>query len=74
MEQIKKLKGEIKRLRTDLLMKGSSRKKVEDSDESDLDEEETAALRMLSSDQRKNLAMIEKEGAGKAYLKKWIRD
>lgn len=52
MDQIKKLKGEIKRLRLDLL-KGTSKKRgqeMEDmnSDDSDLDEEEKAALRMLS--------------------------
>jgi hypothetical protein len=50
-EVIKKLKGEIKRLRQDLILKGSSKRKDEEeyySDDSGLDEEEKAALRMLS--------------------------
>jgi hypothetical protein len=46
------LKGEIKRLRQELILKGTSKKRNNDddfmSDDSDLDEEEKAALRMLS--------------------------
>ena len=51
MDQVKKLKGEIKRLRQELILKGTGKKKDEDdylSDDSGLDEEEKAALRMLS--------------------------
>lgn len=53
VEQIKKLKGEIKRLRQDLIMKGTTNKKRmqqdEDnlSDDSDLDEDEKAIVRMM---------------------------
>lgn len=54
-EQIKKLKGEIKRLRQDLIMKGTTNKKRgmmqqdEDnlSDDSELDEDEKAIVRMM---------------------------
>jgi len=63
MEQVKKLKGEIKRLRQELILKGTSKKKQNDgdflSDDSDLDEEEKAALRMLSPEQRKIIAELE---------------
>lgn len=52
---MKKLKGEIKRLRQELILKGTSKRKNQIIDESDdmsddsgLDEEEKAALRMLS--------------------------
>jgi hypothetical protein len=68
------LKGEIKRLRLDLLKGGSKRRGAEvdelNSDDSDLDEEEKAALRMLSPEQRKNLAELEASGASKSYVKK----
>ena len=55
VEQIKKLKGEIKRLRQDLIMKGTTNKKRggmqqdEDnlSDDSELDEDEKAIVRMM---------------------------
>lgn len=60
LESIQKLKGEIKRLRQELILKGPSKKKRNaqqdyDSEEdseygSGLDEEEKAALRMLSPD------------------------
>lgn len=56
MEQVKKLKGELKRLRQELILKGTSKRKgtVEaedfDSDDSDLEEEERLALRQLSSE------------------------
>jgi len=60
---IKKLKGEIKRLRQDLILKGVSRKKNDEdnynSDDSDLDEEEKAAIRMLPPEARKSLAEAE---------------
>jgi hypothetical protein len=68
MDQIKKLKGEIKRLRQDLIMKGSSNKRgkspldhqMDDmlSDDSDLDEEERAAIRMLSPEVRAMIAEL----------------
>lgn len=57
-------------------MKGTSKKKAEDdymSDDSDLDEEEKAAIRMLTSEQRKMLAELEQAGANKAYIKKKIK-
>lgn len=77
MEQIKKLKGEIKRLRLDLLKGGSSRRHNEaqelNSDDSDLDEEEKVALQMLSPDQRRYLAELEQSGASKAFVKKSIK-
>ena len=49
MEQIKKLKGEIKRLRQELIMKGTRKKDEEEylTEDSELDEEEKAAIRML---------------------------
>ena len=63
MEQIKKLKGEIKRLRQELILKGTSKKGQMDDqfmdDDSDFDEEEKAASRMLSPEQRKMLAELE---------------
>ena len=43
------------------------------SDDSDLDEEEKAALRMLTPDQRKMLAELEQAGANKSYIKKMIK-
>ena len=75
-ENIKKLKGEIKRLRQDLILKGSSRKKDEEeyfSDDSALDEEEKAAVRMLPADQKKALAELEQAGANRQYIKKRIQ-
>eukprot|EP00351_Strombidinopsis_sp_SopsisLIS2011_P002265 CAMPEP_0116875542 /NCGR_PEP_ID=MMETSP0463-20121206/7538_1 /TAXON_ID=181622 /ORGANISM="Strombidinopsis sp, Strain SopsisLIS2011" /LENGTH=75 /DNA_ID=CAMNT_0004521359 /DNA_START=1639 /DNA_END=1866 /DNA_ORIENTATION=- len=54
LETIKKLKGEIKRLRQELIMKPANQRRnmADDSDDQDddygLDEEEKAALRMLS--------------------------
>ncbi len=61
METIKKLKGELKRLRQDLILKGSSKRRDEDemSDDSGLDEEEKAAIRMLQPEHRKMLAELE---------------
>ena len=81
METIKKLKGEIKRLRQEIILKGTSRKKQHNllddsedfSDDSNLDEEERAALRMLAPDQRKLLAELDQAGANKQYIKKKIR-
>lgn len=76
METIKKLKGEIKRLRQDLILKGSSKRRDDDdylSDDSGLDEEERAALRMLSHEQRKMLAELEQAGANKSYIKRKIK-
>jgi alpha-tubulin suppressor-like RCC1 family protein len=76
MEQVKKLKGELKRLRQELILKGSSKRKgvVEaedfDSEDSDLDEEERLALRQLSTEQRKFLAELEQSGASKSFVKK----
>ena len=43
------------------------------SDDSGLDEEEKAALRMLSPDQRKLLLELENAGANKSYIKRKIK-
>ena len=75
MEQVKKLKGEIKRLRQELILKGS-RKKDEDeylTDDSAIEEEEKAAIRLLPQDQRKMLAELEAAGANRQYIKKRIQ-
>ncbi len=83
MEQVKKLKGEIKRLRQDLILKGSSGKRGnsgvrggEDdnqSDDSDLGEVEEQALRMMQPDARKYFMELEQAGCKKSYIKKKIR-
>lgn len=82
MEQVKKLKGEIKRLRQELIMKGSNNKRgkspidqMDDmlSDDSDLDEEERAALRMLPAEVRSMISELQQAGANKSYIKKKIR-
>ncbi len=81
VESMKKLKGEIKRLRQELIMKGTSNNrrggKIEEtdglSDDSELDEEERAAVRMMSPDVRKVIAELEQAGANKSYIKKKIR-
>ena len=76
MDQVKKLKGEIKRLRQELILKGTGKKKDEDdylSDDTGLDEEEKAALRMLSPEQRKMLQELEQAGANKSYIKRKIK-
>ena len=75
------MKGEIKRLRQELILKGPSKKKKnqeydseEDSDYgSGLDEEEKAALRMLSPDQRKMFVELEQAGANPQYLKRKLK-
>lgn len=38
MDQIKKLKGEIKRLRQDLILRGSSKRKLQEEDNVDDDD------------------------------------
>jgi hypothetical protein len=43
------------------------------SDDSDLDEEERAALRMLSPEVRSMIAELQQAGANKSYIKKKIR-
>lgn len=43
------------------------------SDDSELDEEERAALRMLSPELRAMIAELEQAGANKNYIKKKIR-
>ena len=60
IDQISKLKGEIKRLRQELILKGPSKRRQQMHDEYDseddsqaegiLDDEERAALRLLSPD------------------------
>jgi hypothetical protein len=63
-------------------MKGSNNKRgkspmdqMDDmlSDDSDLDEEERAALRMLSPEVRSMIAELQQAGANKSYIKKKIR-
>lgn len=50
---------------------------VDESDEGDgeegFDEEEKAALRMLSPEKKKHLAELESAGANRIYIKKWLR-
>jgi hypothetical protein len=43
------------------------------SDDSDLDDDERAALRMLSPELRAMIAELEQAGANKSYIKKKIR-
>lgn len=67
VEQMKKLKGEIKRLRQDLIMKGTTNKKRgampqdEDnlSDDSELDEDEKAIVRMMPQEMRDMIVELE---------------
>ena len=81
---IQKLKGEIKRLRQELILKGPSKRKQhrdqadydsEDDSQNEgiLDEEERAALRLLSPDQRKIFAELEQAGANPSYLKRKLK-
>lgn len=80
-EQVKKLKGEIKRLRQDLILKGSSTKRRQpqaeeeefNSEDSEFDEAERAAVRMFSAERRGFLADLQSSGANKDYIKKKIR-
>ena len=82
-DQIKKLKGEIKRLRQELILKGPSKRQAaadydsEDDSEGDaiggLNAEEQAALRMLSPDQRKIFVELENAGANPQYLKRKLK-
>lgn len=80
LEQMKKLKAEIKRLRQELIMKPSSKSKkgMDNENESEdleegFSEEEKQAIRMLSQDQRKMLSELEQSGANREYIKKKIR-
>jgi|TARA_B110000285_G_scaffold234771_1_gene312940 hypothetical protein len=80
LEQMKKLKAEIKRLRQELIMKPSSKSKKGMGDENESEdleegfsEEEKQAIRMLSQDQRKMLSELEQSGANREYIKKKIR-
>ena len=67
LETIAQLKGQIKRLRQELILKGPSKKKTDqeyDSEEDGgFDEEEKAALRMLNPEQRKMIVELEQAGA-----------
>lgn len=77
LEIVKKLKGELKRLRQELIMKGSSKRghKYDDSesDEDDWDQDERAAMMMLPPEKKRYLAELQENGASKATLKKKIR-
>ena len=63
LENMKKLKSEIKRLRQELIMKPSTKNKKNDDESEDLEEgfadEEKQAIRMLSQEQRKMLSELE---------------
>lgn len=83
VETIKKLRGEIKRLRQEIILKGSSRRKnqmmdesEERSDDSGFDEEIKASMKLLTPEQRQLLAELERSGANKEYIikkiKQWI--
>ena len=54
VDQMKKLKSEIKRLRQELILKPNPKKRNEDDVEGFTDEEQRA-VRMLTSEQRKCL-------------------
>jgi hypothetical protein len=77
IEQMKKLKSEIKRLRQELILKPSSKGNKESLEmetlEEGFSEEEKQAVRMLSAEQRKVLTELEAAGCNKEYLKKKIR-
>ena len=69
-------------MRQELILKGPSKKKQKqqeyDSEEdseygSGLDEEEKAALRMLSPEQRKMFVELEQAGANPQYLKRKLK-
>ena len=76
MEQMKKLKAEVKRLRQELIMKPSKSKKQNDDSE-DLEEgfteEERQAVRLLSNEQKKMLGELEQAGVNKEFIKKKIK-
>lgn len=75
IESLKKLKGEVKRLRQELIMNPKKKHHAqEDSDEHEgLDDDEKAALRMLSDEQRKIFIELEEAGANPKYLKRKLR-
>ena len=79
LENIRKLKSEIKRLRQELILKPAKTKRgQQEENESDdfeegFSEEEKQAIRMLSQDQRKMLSELEQSGANREYIKKKIR-
>lgn len=70
---VKKLKGEVKRLRQELIMNPKKRHEVSDDDHDQLDDDEKAALRMLSDEQRKIFIELEEAGANPKYLKRKLR-
>ncbi len=73
VETIAQLKGQIKRLRQELILKGPSKKQEDQEEEGGLDEEEKAALRMLSAEQRKIFVELEQAGANPQYLKRKLK-
>ena len=80
LETITRLKGEIKRLRQDLILKGPSKRKSthndydsEDEEGNPFDEEERAAIRLLSPDQRKMFVELTEAGANPQYLKRKLK-
>ena len=82
LESITKLKGEIKRLRQELILKGPSKRRAGNTDydseddsagEGILDEQERAAMRILSPDQRKIFVELEQAGANPQYLKRKLK-
>jgi len=75
IESMKKLKSEIKRLRQELILKPTSKKKNDEEEGLDtgFSEEEKQAIRMLSQEQRKMLSELEQAGCNREYIKKKIR-
>lgn len=75
IEQVKKLKSEIKRLRQELIL--NPKKKTAELDEEEsvegLNEEEQAALKLLQPEQRKIFAELEQAGANSQYLKRKLK-
>lgn len=52
---------------------GSAKNQPRQDDDDELDEDEKAALRMLSEDQRKIFLELEEAGANPKYLKRKLR-
>lgn len=50
VDAIKKLKGEVKRLRQELILNPKKRQETSEDEQESLDEQEKAALRMLSDE------------------------
>lgn len=73
LDQMKKLKSEIKRLRQELILKPNAKKKDDDDFENQFSEEEKQAIKMLTADQRKLLNELDQAGCNREFIKKKIR-